>query len=65
MLTRFLTWILTKVAGKELDRLMKTNPDVKKGKKLINEGAEVLRKDLERKYGKEYADKAFGISKDK
>lgn len=59
-LTKALTAILTKRASKTLDKLMKTNPDVKKGVNLINQGAETLRKDLERKFGKEYADKAFG-----
>ena len=59
-LTKALTAILTKRASKTLDKLMKTNPDFKKGVNLINQGAETLRKDLERKFGKEYADKAFG-----
>ena len=63
MLTRFLSWILTIVAGKKLDKLMKSNPDVKKGKKLIDEGAEGIRKSIEKEYGKEYADKVFGKSK--
>ena len=65
MLTRFLSWILTIVAGKKLDKLMKTNPDVKKGKKLIDEAAEEIRTRLEKKYGKEYADKVLSKSKNK
>lgn len=50
-LTKALTAILTKRASKTLDKLMKTNPDVKKGINLINQGAEEIRKDLERKFG--------------
>ena len=58
-LTKALTAILTKRASKTLDKLMKTNPDVKKGINLINQGAEEIRKRLESKYGKEYADKVL------
>jgi len=58
-LTKALTAILTKRASKTLEKLMKTNPDVKKGINLINQGAEEIRKRLEKKYGKEYADKVL------
>jgi len=39
---------------------MKKNPDVKKGINLINQGADGIRKSIEKEYGKEYADKVFG-----
>jgi len=58
-LTKALTAILTKRASKTLDKLMKKNPDVKKGINLINQGAEEIRKRLEKEYGKEYADKVL------
>ena len=46
-LTKALTAILTKRASKTLDKLMKTNPDVKKGINLINQGAEEIRNNEE------------------
>ena len=59
-LTKALTAIINKRASKTLKKLQSSDPVIKRELDNIGKAADGARKALEKKYGKDYADKVFG-----